>query len=1227
MATLTAEATLNAGFNLTSGYHIASQDVNRTQDTEFRKAVAFRRSNTTGQYTETNNWESALDLDQYQLKTAYIEADYHDDDYFLEYNETYDRPVYFNEGTITPVFDFCEFIDTTKNAGYTEVNYHDDDYFSFEYGATLKFTATLKNASNSIITIVSGTHTTTQILNNSGVYSVPLNDYTYDNGFVYVSITSDTTDNLGIHDLQLSISATGRTHFNTNDVITKTHKEIVNRLDARPPAVDTIRKDTVLRFSDLEYTFPNFPYGIGGIVNYFGTQDNDRSASTTAGRAQALEDPEGFGYITINDNDFDGLSTGNLDTKLNSFQIGSSLTRNGYKSDDSDDVGSVVWKSNLFDTVTNALNGLTFSAWFYMHKSDNIPDSQGFTVKKTFLEYGLNVDGTSISGGSKINYIELIDNVLTVKGNFELKITFPEMPAADDSWHHIAFSWNGKNGDDGNIVINAYLDDQTPTQTAISNVGGVDKETFEVVQVSRYPKHNIRYTTPTVHPLYRSANNRTHGEIFVQVLRTTSPGHTLQVGDVVELDIKWPYDHSSGFVPYSGRTVSGSQLLNGAPKTFFGTNAYTISAIRDDGFWLEGTDGDWFDTPENNYSGSTISLWTGTPGDGGKIDAPDPTFYPSPRLGPLTARQIQSFNENDVYVYSGETFRKEELRLKIFKSASDVVSGGADRTYLYSTGDVFGKILLDNDYIDLSINTNLQQLKNANDLAPTSIPQINGVNPKIFIDVDNGLIKNVGTGTQDNRLQSTLTPIETNVFNPLVRNELLSNEIQGLVGGSPFSVISEEPDIYDASIDTPVILFSNHINNATITQDNVNNLDIELKYIHPPIGAFENTFIKSRLTLKLRLTSGDIDLPIQTTLDVFPAVIKFATPEDLDISLTSTFAGGFQLLSNATLENTFTLDSDVSVGLFSEAKTFPANFDISITGNPRIKDLQPFDFALNSTIDITTFVTHNAEANLVSTYTKNLDIVGVVIANAITFNNTFGGLANIDASVGLFSEALTIANEFTLTKDVFVGIRDIQTINLQNNITTNFRGGFRVSVEPQLDNIFTAEFNGGLILDKERADFIWNFATTQDILIVLSPNRYRMLILDAKTRNYVINDEDRIIKSNEYTRNIDVNAQTRIIDQLNSTRILETNTENRSIKLNSAVSRIITQNAENRVVDTHDQTRSYSVNEQNRIITAKSQASEQVELLLWSQTTTWKDLQTWKTAETLRVLTIEGYDD
>ena len=177
MATLTAEATLNAGFNLTSGYHIASQDVNRTQDTEFRKAVAFRRSNTTGQYTETNNWESALDLDQYQLKTAYIEADYHDDDYFLEYNETYDRPVYFNEGTITPVFDFCEFIDTTKNAGYTEVNYHDDDYFSFEYGATLKFTATLKNASNSIITIVSGTHTTTQILNNSGVYSVPLNDY------------------------------------------------------------------------------------------------------------------------------------------------------------------------------------------------------------------------------------------------------------------------------------------------------------------------------------------------------------------------------------------------------------------------------------------------------------------------------------------------------------------------------------------------------------------------------------------------------------------------------------------------------------------------------------------------------------------------------------------------------------------------------------------------------------------------------------------------------------------------------------------------------------------------------------------------------------------------------------------------------------------------------------------------------------------------------------------
>ena len=113
------------------------------------------------------------------------------------------------------------------------------------------------------------------------------------------------------------------------EVKTKTHQQIVNRIDARYQTLDETTRDTVLRFSDLTYTLPSFAHSIGGIVNYIGTQDNNRNASTTVGNAQALENQNDnvaapSAQITISDNDFDGLSTGNLNTKLNSFQIKSS---------------------------------------------------------------------------------------------------------------------------------------------------------------------------------------------------------------------------------------------------------------------------------------------------------------------------------------------------------------------------------------------------------------------------------------------------------------------------------------------------------------------------------------------------------------------------------------------------------------------------------------------------------------------------------------------------------------------------------------------------------------------------------------------------------------------------------------------------------------------------------------------------------------------------------------
>ena len=72
MATLTADATLNNTFSLSSGHHVVTTDLNRVHTSDFRPAVAFRRSNTQSEHTETHNWEKSLDLSQYAFTTAYI---------------------------------------------------------------------------------------------------------------------------------------------------------------------------------------------------------------------------------------------------------------------------------------------------------------------------------------------------------------------------------------------------------------------------------------------------------------------------------------------------------------------------------------------------------------------------------------------------------------------------------------------------------------------------------------------------------------------------------------------------------------------------------------------------------------------------------------------------------------------------------------------------------------------------------------------------------------------------------------------------------------------------------------------------------------------------------------------------------------------------------------------------------------------------------------------------
>ena len=113
---------------------------------------------------------------------------------------------------------------------------------------------------------------------------------------------------------------------------------------------------------------------------------------------------------------------------------------------------------------------------------------------------------------------------------------------------------------------------------------------------------------------------------------------------------------------------------------------------------------------------------------------------------------------------------------------------------------------------------------------------------------------------------------------------------------------------------------------------------------------------------------------------------------------------------------------------------------------------------------------------------------------------------------------------------MFVGKQDLQPINLQNNFTTNFIGGLRRSVEPQLNNVFTADFRGGLVVESEQIDVLSNFVITADDFVISAPSLYRILAIDTKTRRFVVDTPVRTIQLDSQTRSHVVDQQNRTIE-------------------------------------------------------------------------------------------------
>ena len=242
------------------------------------------------------------------------------------------------------------------------------------------------------------------------------------------------------------------------------------------------------------------------------------------------------------------------------------------------------------------------------------------------------------------------------------------------------------------------------------------------------------------------------------------------------------------------------------------------------------------------------------------------------------------------------------------------LSGSYPRQHGTSRGENGAFFFVDDQFVDLDVQSNRRIFRNA-DGTPTTAPKINAQTPKIFISGDDRTINNNGVrpNTKENVQHQSLSQA---ILDTIVGGAPTAR-ILGLIPtstdelGNPQDFVGRDRDSFEGDVNYPVITYNKiqPIDFSTRTRTSLNKMGVDLAYVYPAQGTFQDGFVKSKLLLNLALTTGNI------------AVQSNFTVSQPDITMT--------LLASKQLDTAF--DFDTTTGKIHLFRFDPLSLDTAFT--------------------------------------------------------------------------------------------------------------------------------------------------------------------------------------------------------------------------------------------------------------------------------------------------------
>ena len=474
----------------------------------------------------------------------------------------------------------------------------------------------------------------------------------------------------------------------------------------------------------------------------------------------------------------------------------------------------------------------------------------------------------------------------------------------------------------------------------------------------------------------------------------------------------------------------------------------------------------------------------------------------TPELGSLPITQSLADEmyiiENPDISDASNTFRNQ------FESVNTILNakyrGDGSSANLGSTEDTQNAFyFIDNQLLDLDVQSNRNIFKNS-DGTPATNPQINGQTPKVFISGNDKNINNLGT-----------LPITK--LNVQQRN-VVNQTVDTVVGAAPTARIITKAngvgfdrDVFEAQNGYPVVTYNRLAGGPlnTFTPSKLSQMGVDLAYVYPAQGTFTNGFIKSKLLLELKLTSGPVN--VESTFNVTSSAnmifrasptlassFNFDTsgrihifrfdPMSLDTAFTTAQTGSRLLTDTVTLNTAFNITADA---VFVKLATVDVNtaFTTTQTGHRRISDSTTIttpittDFDTSGRIHIFRFDDKTLSVEFGTTATGKIfrfdpvtlassfgiDItagIANIRSGAIAVNTAFG--VAVDGGIELASGIITLDTAFNTTQSGVMLRQDTSNITVAASFGLNIGTvGVVISNSKTLDTAFGFDTTTGKI--------------------------------------------------------------------------------------------------------------------------------------------------------------------